>query len=53
MPKKIAPSTDRIRSASGKNEVARAQTTLWYDTARISGGSFGARLGLSEQRITT
>ncbi len=44
-PNMIVPSTERISSASGKNEVASSFTVLKNGTSVCSLGSFGARCG--------
>ena len=52
-PKKIAPSTDMISSASGKKLVSSAIAILSVETLRCSIGSLGARDGFIAQRIIT
>ncbi len=45
-PNRIAPSTETISNASGRNDVASAQITVPSGTLVSSGGSFGASAGL-------
>ena len=49
----MAPRTEMISSASGKNEVASAHITLPNGTFVSSGGSFGASAGLIMARAIT
>ena len=52
-PNRMAPSTDTISSASGRNDVASAHSTLLKGTLVCSGGSFGASAGLITARTMT
>ena len=45
-PNRMAPSTEMISSASGKNEVASAQRTSLVGMSVCSLGSLGASAGL-------
>ena len=52
-PNRIAPSTEMISSASGKNDVASAYSTVLNGTSVSSFGSFGASAGLIIARAIT
>jgi hypothetical protein len=52
-PKRIAPSTDRIRMASGKNACTSRIVTFGHGTLLASLESFGASDGLIATRATT
>ena len=52
-PNRMAPSTETISSASGRNDVASAQITFLIGTSVCSGGSFGASAGLIIARTIT
>ena len=52
-PEQIAPSTDRISTASGKNACSSSTTTLAQGTLASSLGSFGASFGLIVTRTIT
>src|SRR5262249_17035057 len=52
-PNRIAPSTARIRNASGKNDVASRYMTSFIGMSVCSFGSFGASFGLSIDRPIT
>ena len=49
----IVPSTARIRSASGKNEVSSSLNVCANGTCARSLGSFGASFGLMIARAIT
>ena len=52
-PKTMLPSTPRISTVSGKNEVSSILTTSKNGTSLSSAGSFGASFGLMIARAIT